>query len=142
VTGEALDLREVNEVLDNLALDGDEMLDILAYAASPMAARWKANIVTEGLVGDAPFHYRDSLVLNPVFRKSTHATIEIAAAASTEPDDDIFYPAVLEYGSPTIAAHPVAMRAFDTMRRTVVQTVAEEAGRSVTSRRRKTKVRR
>jgi hypothetical protein len=141
VSPEALDLREVNEVLDNLALDGDEMLDILAYAASPMAARWKQNIVTEGLVGDAPFHYRDSLVLNPVFRKSTHATIEIAAAASTEPDDDIFYPAVLEYGSPTIAAHPVAMRAFDTMRRTVVASVAEESGRRVTSRRRKSKKR-
>lgn len=139
MTGEVLDLRPLDDALESIALDGDEMLDILAYAASPMAARWKQNIVSEGLVGEPPFHYRDSIVLNALARKRTIATIEIAAAATTEPDQDIFYPAVLEYGSSTIAAHPVAMRAFDTTRRGVVAAVAAESGRRVTSRRRKTK---
>ena len=141
MAGEVLDLRPLDDALEAMVLDGDEMEDILAYAASQMAARWKQNIVTEGLVGDPPFHYRDSIVLNALARRSTHATIEIAAAATTESGQDIFYPAVLEYGSPTIAAHPVAMRAFDATRRAVVASVAEESGRRVTSRRRKTKKR-
>lgn len=136
---EALDLRELDEAMDSLVFDGAEMQVMLEQAAKPMRDRWRNNIISEGLIGEEPFHYRDSLVIAEVSRRTTHATVEIAAAATTEPGQDIFYPAVLEYGSADITPTPVAMRAFDTTRRTVVRQIAEDTNRRVTSRRRRTK---
>lgn len=137
---EALDLAPLDAAMDDLAdtFDGAEMLAILLDAAEPFKDQWQANIRSEGEIGDDADHYVDSLVIAPVFRKKVYASVEIAAAFTREKDP--FYPAVLEYGSPTITARPVALRAFLQKRKEVVDSVADITGRNVTSRRLKTRV--
>lgn len=140
---EALDLTPLDDAMDDLAdtFDGDEMLGMLMAAAEPMKDQWRANIIAAGEVGDPPFHYADSLVIAPVYRKKVIATAEIAAAMDPDREKpaDRAYPAILEYGDATIVPRPVALRAFDQTRREVVSAIAALSGRKATSRRVRTR---
>lgn len=153
---DALDLGPLDEALDDLiaSLDGAEMTDMLSVAAEAMRQQWRANIIGAGEIGDESVHYANSLVISPISRKKVVATVEIAAEYTPEPPPPtrtgkprakdswhpIFYPAVLEYGDSEIVPRPVALQAFESKRRAVVDTIGTLSGRKVTSRRMRTRI--